>query len=347
MMTFSEKSDAHKSDYKITDEIYQKNLSENKAVSSYPNLIENSTFYLENKADKLCDEYIKNVISTCKKLNYLSTEKYMTKQYRMAVSKEIPGAPVGQHCMFSQYTQLNRALYKLNEDTLNLIPNSGSKSCSALKLSMRKKYSAPEYNETIKEGHLYRTKQEFNIALKKFLEQSKNVSDYENLIKTFSAKNFIAENMHRGTILIVPQTRNSQRSFHAIVYIGRGFIDKNGSFKESKTGEFLFAANNREIIGNIFKFWNTKNVFMADIKKIAVIGFRKEFERLKNMETESLLKYVSDDTKTNSKTNHESFERDVLVVFATLKYFGLDYSNFSQELYEQKKNYMYLAQNTR
>jgi hypothetical protein len=307
---------------------YKTELSPYKKYSDtilYPdsNFINNKEYYIEEKANELCEQYIKNVLFTNKKLSYLSETQYMTKNYKNAVLKELPGAPVGQHCMFSQYTQLKRAMYNLDEDTLKLIPDGAGTACGSFKNIMRTKYPEKHYKGAITEGKLYKSKQEFNADLEKYLK-IKMIQESDSirqlLTNKFSEKHFLADNMNPGTILIVPRTWNSTNSFHTIVYVGRGFMDNKGNFIKSTNGEFIFAANNRECTGDIFKYWNTNNVFMADIKKIAIAGFTKEIESLKIMNKDNLINYLSE-YASDLNIDLQNFDTTTLVTLAYCKYF--------------------------
>lgn len=311
--------------------IYSKNLL-SYAKTGVPEILTEtdctqfSELDIDIKSQELVDQYIQNVLTSQKKLAKLSENHYMSKTYKKEVLKELPGAPVGQHCLFGQYTQLKRALEEFGEDTLKLIPSAASKACTTFKTSMRQKYSDSEYKGAIKEGKLYKNKEEYNLDLEKFIaSRIKPNLKKDSLInaskKEFAKKHFTIDELDAGTIMIVPRTNNSKRLFHAIVYIGCGFIDKSGNFIESKNGKPMFAANNRERAGELFSTWNTNNVFVANIKQISMTDFRKEVQKLRNMPKEGLVLYLSQENM-DIQPYLQKMDKRVLLNLAYYKYFG-------------------------
>ena len=283
------------------------------------------TAQLSAKADTLCARYIENATAVYKQLKGLP---YMGRSYVTKVKKEIPQAPVGKHCMFSQYTHLQRALDALN-DTLMLIPAVGSAgnpraACRAFKSEMRNKYSGKEFQNCIHEGKMYASDAEFAAALEKC---SAGLSDSVRQAKQekFNKSNFSAEKLNPGTILIVPRRSGSVREFHAIMYLGRGRLDSAGNFIASASGEHMFIANNRESIGEVFKTWDTRNVFAADIKNIAIALYAQELARIQNMGRDELIEYLSD-----CGLALHGVSDVMLKELAVAKYFGQDVKEIVQ-----------------
>lgn len=265
--------------------------------------------FLDQKADDLCATYMKNMLDAQKRLAPLLGKH----GYRKAVRNELPGAPVGLHCVYGQYTQLNRALNEMG-DTLTIIPDGAKNACWQFKHQMREKYSAPEYAGCIAEGRMFETDSAYNQALAKYMTQ-KGAS-----VEKFAKRNFSAQKLTPGTILVVPRTHGSVNEFHAILLLGRGRLE-NGEFVPDSTGRIMYAGHNRETIGDLFKTWDTRNVFATDTKRIATIGYDKELTEIENMTTQQLVEYLNQDTPANTVLPFMFLTKDTLVQMARSKYF--------------------------
>lgn len=247
--------------------------------------------YLDNKAENLTNAYIENMVVAQKKLGPLLGKH----GYNAAVRKELPGAPVGQHCMYGQYTQLTRALSQ-EGDTITIIPKTANTSCAQFKTQMKSKYKNPEYNNCVAEGKLFENKDAYNKAMKNFLKRNK-ISDKtpdsvkRAAIEKFKHKNILADSLNPGTILIVPRFHGSRTQFHAIMMMGRGRVEK-GQFVPDDAGKYIYIGHNRERIGDLFRTYDTSHVFAADTKKIARVSFAKELNILLNMPTEGLIQFL-------------------------------------------------------
>ena len=226
----------------------------------------------EQRADSLCDMYMENMLTAQKNI-----KPFVGKHgYRAAVRRELPGAPVGQHCMFGQYTHLTRAQDEIG-DTTTIIPDCARMACTEFKKQMRAKYANTP--DCIHEGVMFESDSAYNAALKKYLDKQKideNSPDSvrQAAINRFATKNFSADSITPGSIVIVPRFRNSRNMFHAVMYLGRGHV-KDGTFVPDSVGNHMYAGHNRENIGMLFRTYNTTNVFVADIKKIAMAGYEQ------------------------------------------------------------------------
>lgn len=259
----------------------------------------------EQRADSLCDAYIENMLTAQKKIKPLIGKS----GYRTAVRRELPGAPVGQHCMFGQYTHLTRAQDEIG-DTTTIIPDCARMACTEFKKQMRAKYA--DMPDCIHEGVMFESDSAYNVALQKYLGKSKideNSSDSvrRDAVNRFATKNFSADRITPGSIVIVPRFRNSRSAFHAVMFLGRGYI-KDGNFVPDSAGQHMYAGHNRENIGNLFDTYNMTNVFVADIKNIAMTRYKQAQTPKKNVIT----------TKKQSEpiiTGSAESGRDVIYIF--------------------------------
>lgn len=135
-------------------------------------------FRLDNKADCLRDKYVKNMLNAQEKLHPLLGKR----NYYAAVRAELPGAPVGQHCVYGQYTHLNRALCEMG-DTLTIIPFGGHASCIGFMYHMNNKYNKPEFPGCIHKGVMFETDSAYNVALEKYLKRSGGQADTPDSVR--------------------------------------------------------------------------------------------------------------------------------------------------------------------
>lgn len=297
-------------------------------------------FLLDKKADELRDAYVSNMLTAQQKLNPLLGKN----GYRAAVRRELPGAPVGMHCMYGQYTHLSRALAEKG-DTLTIIPPSASRACIAFKSEMRKKYSGVEYDGCIFEGKMYESDSLYNAALVKYLKQKKITENTPDSVRwaaiaEFDKRNFSADRLESGAILIVPRYRGSKTKFHAIMDLGRGRIE-NGTFVADTSGRHIYTGHNRETMGDMFKTYDTSNVFAVDTRKIARVEYAKELNRIENMSRQDLLVFLKDAGKDLTPYEQQSLSREILVKMARAMYFHQD-----KQIAAPKDN-LVIAQNMR
>lgn len=222
----------------------------------------------ENKAIELVTKYIHNAVSGAKRI-LVSKKKT---GYLSAVRKELPGAPVNPehtfHCLYGQYTQLNRALNQMG-DTIQIIPQTynAHMATSSFKQQMTKLYDNEEYPNSIHRGHLYANETEYNTALNKYLSiKTKNKTGDIDSLRTkytedFEKNHFCANQLNPGSIIIVS-------SGHAIMYLGIGRIENN-QFVPDETGTAICCGYNCEQTATSLKSWNTDKAFAADIQNIA------------------------------------------------------------------------------
>lgn len=242
---------------------------------------------LEQKATELCDTYIDFVIQGQKNINNSDLN------HRRAVLNELPGAPVGLHCIYGQYTQLNRAIAELG-DTINIIPEAGRNACSTFRREMLKKYSAPEYAGAIHQGKMMKPRA-YKSALKSFLRRN-NVttatpdSVRQAVIAKFAQNHFSVESLHPGSILIIQKTADPNNT-HAVMFLGRGYV-RDDNFIPDERGSFIYAGYNNESMRDIFATYNTNRIFAADIHDIALVAYTKEFEKLQQANSEELFRFV-------------------------------------------------------
>lgn len=244
---------------------------------------------LNLKAENLCNVYMDNMLDAQQRL----APHIGKRDYRNAVRQELPGAPVGLHCVYGQYTQLNRALDELG-DTLTIVPSSARASCAEFKTQMRKKYTANNgFENCIFEGKMYESDSAYMAAMNEFISRkhAKTDSAVMRYAQQFAKNNFSVDAIDAGSMLIVPRTPGNQRKFHMIMYVGRGRIE-NGKFIPDNNGKPVFTAHNRERIGYLFDAWDTRNVFAANIQQIAQIKYKQELTRIESMPRNQLIQYI-------------------------------------------------------
>ncbi|MDW2974520.1 MAG: hypothetical protein R8M70_00460 [Alphaproteobacteria bacterium] len=275
--------------------------------------------YLDSKADTLVGKYVGKMLKSQEKLHPLLGQK----GYRAAVCAELPGAPVGHHCVYGQYTHLSRALDEMG-DTLTIIPQGGRTSCSGFKYHMNKKYNTPEFGNCIRSGMMHESDSAYNAALNKYFASNKvgaTASDSVRQVymEKFSSDNFSADALDAGAILIVPRNHGSNNLFHAIMYVGRGLI-KQGKFIADPKGRHVYVGHNRENIGYLFSAYDVSNVFAADTRKIVRAEYAKELKRIESMNTEELIQYLSN--KQTSVLELGTHSHESLVRMARNRYFN-------------------------
>lgn len=290
----------------------------NSAASSMVAEIVMTNRMLEEKADELCDTYVSNMLRSQEKLQPLMGRR----GYYSAVRTELPGAPVGRHCVYGQYTHLSRALDEMG-DTLEIIPDGARTACVSFKQLMRDKYAGPEYTGCIRNGVMHETDSAYNAALAKYLARNNvNAETSDSVrqrhIEKFAQQNFSADELDSGAILIVPRYRGSRSKFHAIMYLGRGKVVK-GKFVPDKTGRHIYVGHNRENIGDLFKSYDSSNVFAADTRKIARIEYGRELERIESMDNSQLVRFLSGGKVSENVLR--SYPRQTLIRMARNKYF--------------------------
>ncbi|MDE5615902.1 MAG: hypothetical protein K2I81_03670 [Alphaproteobacteria bacterium] len=307
-----------KLEMQVPNELIAKNTSVVNTVQPYT-IVQSR---LMARAETTCGMYIENMLAAQKRLQ----PKIGTRGYRTAVRKELPGAPVGLHCMYGQYTQLMRALNE-NGDTLAVIPDGGKSACVAFKDQMRRKYTKPEYAGAIKEGRAFESDSAYNAELGKYLARrgigdSTDIAKRDAAIAEFAKHNFSLAHVNPGSIMIVPRFRGSKNKFHAIMFLGEGRIE-SGEFMPDATGKYMFTAHNRERIGDIVKNWDMSNVFSADIEQILQVEYAKELKRLESMSREQMIEYISTGTEIAMDKLLE-LPRPELIRLVHAKYFGDD-----------------------
>lgn len=315
----------------VPSELIAKNMSTLNSVMPY-NIAQSR---LIARAENTCDMYIENMLAAQRRLN----PKIGTRGYCAAVRKELPGAPVGLHCMYGQYTQLMRALNE-NGDTLTVIPQGGKSACHAFKDQMRRKYNKPEYAGVIKEGRAFESDSTYSAELAKYLARhgitdSTNVAKRDAAIAEFAKHNFSLAHVNPGSIMIVPRFRGSKTKFHAIMFLGEGRVE-SGQFVPARTGRYMFTAHNRERIGDLVKSWDMSNVFSADIEQILRIEYAKELKRLESMPREKMIEYISSGTELTTE-KLLALPRIELISLVHAKYFGDDVQNKFNSLISSPK----------
>lgn len=295
-------------------------------------------FRLDNKADCLRDKYVKNMLNAQEKLHPLLGKR----NYSAAVRAELPGAPVGQHCVYGQYTHLNRALCEMG-DTLTIIPFGGHASCIGFMYHMEKKYNKTEFPGCIHKGVMFETDSAYNVALEKYLKRSGVQADTPDSVraqymKKFATRNFSADGLNSGSILIVPRYRGSRSTFHAVMYLGRGKIEQ-GKFVSDDMGRHIYVGHNRENIGDLFKTYDMSKVFAADIREIARAEYVNELKRIESMTTEELIVFLSGADLSYKVL--AAYPRDTLVRMARDLYFGtLNVKSYEPIIKDVAKNYV-------
>lgn len=276
--------------------------------------------YIDDKANVLVDKYMNNMLDAQERLKPLLG----TGKYRAAVRKELPGASVGLHCVYGQYTQLSRAQKEMG-DTTTIIPAAGSRACQNFKYEMRRKYTAPEYDGAIAEGKMYQSDSAYNVALDKYLARNRVGRDAPDSVRApiaakFAKSNFSAEQLTPGTMLVVPRYRGSKNKFHMIMFLGRGRIE-NGKFIADKNGKYIYTGHNRENIGELFDTWDTSNVFAADTKKIARAQYAREWARIESMSRAELIQFIQNDSILTA-ADLIAMPREELLRMARARYFN-------------------------
>lgn len=247
--------------------------------------------YLKTRADSLCEEYMTNMLTAHAKLNPLLG----THGYQAAVRRELPGATVGQHCMWGQHTQLSRALHKMG-DTVTIIPRDARTTCIKFKQHMRNKYQ--DDAGCIYEGVLYESDSAYNAALARHLARhniDSNTPDSTRNHETakFARNHINADKLNPGAILIVPRSHGNRSQFHAITFLGRGRIE-NKTFVPDSLGRHIYVGHNREKIGDLFNSYDTSNIFAADTKQIATVEYARQLQRIMNMSYTELTNFLTD-----------------------------------------------------
>ena len=254
--------------------------------------INTENILLDKKAGDLRDAYVMKSVAGCQNLHGLRGKR----GYVAAVNRELPGAPVGRHCLYGQSFQLSRALNEQG-DTMSIIPNEARQSCVAFKTQMKKQYAGTQYAGCLQDGRMFESDSAYAAALDNYLAGRKidagTSAEVRNAaIADFAARNFSLDAIEPGAVLIVPRFRGSQRLFHAVMYLGRGRME-NGVFVADNNGRHIYSGYNNETIGDLFKTYDTSNVFAADIKKIAQVKYTRELSRIKGMSREELLRFLN------------------------------------------------------
>lgn len=276
---------------------------------------------LARRATETRRQFVENLLAAQKRLK----SNVGRVGYAAAVRRELPNAPVGAHCMYGQYTQLMRALEQ-NGDTLTVIPNGGERECTHFKKKMCEKYGTPEYAGALHEGCVFESDSAYNAALEKYLAKRGMASDSINSPRRkkataeFAARNFSVNEINPGSIWIVPRYHGSRTCFHAIMFLGAGRIE-NGEFVPDENGVMMYAAHNRERIGDLFKTWDTSNVFCADIEKILAVEYTKELQKLESMSVDEMAEYLADGSNVNPIILR-NMPRNVLMQMVRDKYFS-------------------------
>lgn len=275
---------------------------------------------LENRAENLCDIYIDNVLDARARI----APTRGTRKYRKTVRRELPGAPVGLHCVYGQYTQLARAL-DMTGDTLTIIPRNANAACDAFRKKMAQKYRGPEYDECTRNGRAWPSDSAYNAGLRKYLAAHgvTDTTEYARrgaLAAQFAQNNFSMDDVNPGSILIVPRTRRSRNKFHAIMFLGRGHV-QNGKFIPSADGKCIYVGFNRENIGDMFGAYDTSNVFCADIERIAAVDYGKELKRLETLPRDKMIEYIISGTNM-CPADFAKMSHAELIKMVHAKYFG-------------------------
>lgn len=285
---------------------------------------------LDGKADELMDAYISNMLDAQQRLFPLLGKR----GYAAAVRRELPGAPVGRHCVFGQYTQLARALQEMG-DTLTVIPDDASRACKSFKQLMTKKYSAPEFSGAIHNGTMYETNAEYDAALNRYMT-AHNITDTKARVKAeqdFARENFSADELSPGTMMVV------HNGGHMIMYLGRGRI-VNGHFVADKRGRHIYVGHNHERLGDLIKTWGTRNIFASDTRKIVRVLYSKEWNKIEKLNYAALLRYVA--PTPAKRMELAGATREQLLDLARDRYFHQALPNYNQPA---GKNRGILAQN--
>lgn len=247
---------------------------------------------LRDKSTTLIDSFIVDMLESQRKLAPYA--KHMkTRTYKNMVRAELPGAPVGAHCMFGQYTHMQNALKSLG-DTLTMIPSRARKVCTEFKSQMRNAYG--NIPNAIYEGVAYKTNDEYTAALVKYMTKrgatlKSPESVLEKIEHDFEQNHFSIDRLAPGSILIVPRFHGATNSFHAIMYCGRGNVE-NGKFIADKNGDPVYAGHNRESLYYIFDAFDMSNVFAANMHVIAQEVYRREFAKIEGMTKAEMIAFI-------------------------------------------------------
>lgn len=241
--------------------------------------IKNLQDTVDYKVDRIMGTYIENAVSGVR--NIMKNRK--NKGYIRAIQNELPGAPHrgGRtfHCLYGQYTQLNRALEENNEPT-DIIPTvyNAHQSTSSFVNQMTKMYDNSEYSGAIHRGHLYTTRSEYNRALNKYVNEKmpKNFNGNKDSLRSvykekFNKDNFCASSLNPGAIIIVD-------AGHAVMYLGQGKI-KNNQFVCDTNGTAIVCAYNVEHPAIQLSSWRTNHASAFDMEKIVEERIRAEMVR--------------------------------------------------------------------
>lgn len=311
------------------DTLYTKKYKTEQVIPARPVHTDDiNNMYLDCKTDSLVDTYVSNMLRAYEILNPLLGKH----GYSAAVRKELPGAPVGQHCVWGQYTQLSRALAEMG-DTLTIIPKDARTACVQFKSKMREKYE--DTPNCIHEGRILESDSAYNAALDKYLTQQRiNEQTPDSVrkiaIQKFADRNYSADSLASGTILIVPRYRGSQNAFHAIMLLGRGRIEDN-QFVPDSMGRHIYVGHNRENLGDLFKIYDTSNVFAANTRSIVRNEYAKELDSLESMTTDELCIFLADNNA--SPLQYKIFPRTMLLQMARDKYFNINQSVLQNHLH--------------
>lgn len=245
----------------------------------------------QQKANALCDEYIQRVLDGQK--NIKKSKQNMS--YAAAVRQELPGAPVGLHCLFGQRTQLNRSLRKLGDTLSNFTPNTAG--CPTFRDKARKQYPRGIWHY----GKLYKSDKEYKSAFYAYLRQhniTENSTDaeIEKLRSSFDKNNYSIESLHPGAIIIVQRSPNPNNT-HAIMYLGRGRVVR-GNFVADSNGKPMYAGYNNETLAEInFKspMFSEYPVFAFDVNDAVMDIYEKQAQEILNMSNMELIQYVYSD----------------------------------------------------
>lgn len=241
---------------------------------------------VENKTQQLMDIYINNAVSGTKRI---IENKKRTRNYSRAVQSELPGAPRSAkrgtlHCLYGQYTQLNRALNQLG-DTIQIIPrttDNAHMSSLAFKRHMTKLYDNAKYPNTVYRGRLYSTDAEYKKSLNRFIHNkcryTRNYSDFARAKykQDFEKNNYCASMLNPGSIIIVT-------SGHAVMYLGQGKVQNNEFIPDPINGQAICCSYNNEHPAVRLTLWDTRKSFAVDIQNIVTKKYENEFRRLDSL----------------------------------------------------------------
>lgn len=279
---------------------------------------------LDEKANALRDMYVENTINGCENVNNMR----LRRGYAAAVRAELPGAPVGRHCLYGQTMQLSRAMTELG-DTTTIVPRDARQSCIVFKSAMRSKYNAPEYDGCLHEGRMFASDSLYAAARDKYLAQRKIGAETPDSIRNavigdFEKRNFNADSLSAGSVLIVPRPNAGRNAFHAIMLLGRGRIE-DGKFVADSTGRHIYVGYNRESIGDLFRTYDMSNVFAADIRKIARVSYARELDSIRTMSRKEQLRFLEEHGLNLSDYEKNMLSSHTVQKAACARYFGVRY----------------------